>query len=69
MTEVVNISILFDEDGISIRFMNDWDSNPAMDSVDMRRLDNITDERMVHHIVSRIVYTGLTPLRIEEQGH
>ncbi|KAL9032869.1 MAG: hypothetical protein Q9180_006258, partial [Flavoplaca navasiana] len=65
MTEVVDISMLFDEDGISIRFMNDWDSNPAMDGVDMRRLDNITDERMVHHIVSRIQYTGLTPLGTE----
>lgn len=65
MTEVVNISLLFDEDGISIRFMNDWNSNPAMDGVDMRRLDNIKDERMIHHIVDRIQYTGLTPLGTE----
>ncbi|CAO1599561.1 hypothetical protein XANCAGTX0491_003283 [Xanthoria calcicola] len=65
MTEVVNISMLFDEDGISIRFMNDWNSNPAMDGVDMRRLDNIKDERMIHHIVDRIDYSGLTPLGTE----
>ncbi|KAL8864509.1 MAG: hypothetical protein Q9198_009816 [Flavoplaca austrocitrina] len=36
-----------------------------MDGVDMRRLDNIKDERMIHHIVSRIQYTGLTPLGTE----
>ncbi|KAL8843191.1 MAG: hypothetical protein Q9176_002144 [Flavoplaca citrina] len=36
-----------------------------MDGVDMRRLDNVTDERMVHHIVSRIKYTGVTPLGTE----
>lgn len=65
MTEVVNISLLFDEDGISIRFINDWNSNPAMDGVDMRRLDNIKDEGMIHHIVDRIQYTGLTPLGTE----
>ena len=65
MTEVVNISMLFDEDGISIRFMNDWNSNPAMDGVDMRRLDNIKDERMIQHIVDRIKYTGITPLGTE----
>ncbi|KAL9000320.1 MAG: hypothetical protein Q9169_001037 [Polycauliona sp. 2 TL-2023] len=65
MTEVVNISMLFDEDGISIRFINDWNSNPAMDGIDMRRLDNVKDERMVHHIVSKIQYSGLTPLGTE----
>lgn len=65
MTSVVNISMLFDDDGISIRFMNDWDSNPAMDGVDMRRLDNIKDERMIEHIVGKIQYTGITPLGAE----
>ncbi|KAL8648822.1 MAG: hypothetical protein Q9226_005830 [Calogaya cf. arnoldii] len=65
MTEVVNVSMLFDEDGISIRFINDWNSNPAMDGVDMRRLDNIKDDRMIQHIVDRIQYTGLTPLGTE----
>ncbi|KAI4223535.1 MAG: hypothetical protein L6R36_005355 [Xanthoria steineri] len=65
MKMVVNISMLFDEDGISIRFMNGWSSNPAMDGVDMRRLDNIKDEQMIQHIVDRIQYTGLTPLGTE----
>ncbi|KAL8846131.1 MAG: hypothetical protein Q9221_008762 [Calogaya cf. arnoldii] len=62
MNRAVTTSILFDEDGISIRFMNDWDSNPASDGVDMRRLDNVKDERMVDHITGKIKYTGLTPL-------
>ena len=65
MNRVVTTSMLFDEDGISIRFMNDWNSNPAVDGVDMRRLDNIKDERMLDHITSKIVYTGLTPLGTE----
>lgn len=65
MKMVVNISMLFDEDGISIRFMNGWSSNPAMDGVDMRRLDNIKDEQMIQYIVDRIQYTGLTPLGTE----
>ncbi|KAI4247640.1 MAG: hypothetical protein L6R42_009562, partial [Xanthoria sp. 1 TBL-2021] len=65
MTGVVSISMLFDDDGISIRFMNDWDSNPAMDGVDMRRLDNIKDEQMIEHIVGKIQYTGITPLGAE----
>ncbi|KAL8857552.1 MAG: hypothetical protein Q9178_005880 [Gyalolechia marmorata] len=65
MNRVVTTSMLFDEDGISIRFMNDWNSNPAVDGVDMRRLDHIKDERMLDHITSKIVYTGLTPLGTE----
>ncbi|KAL8680380.1 MAG: hypothetical protein Q9186_003409 [Xanthomendoza sp. 1 TL-2023] len=65
MNRVVSTSMLFDEDGISIRFMNDWDSNPAIDGIDMRRLDNIKDERMVEHITGKIKYTGLTPLGTE----
>lgn len=65
MNRVVSTSMLFDEDGISIRFMNDWDSNPAMDGVDMRRLDNIKDDRMIDHIVSKVKFYGLTPLGTE----
>ncbi|KAL8724730.1 MAG: hypothetical protein Q9181_006700 [Wetmoreana brouardii] len=65
MSRVVNTATLFDDDGISIRFMNDWHSDPAMDGFDMRRLDGIRNEQMVEHIVSRIQYVGLTPLGTE----
>ena len=62
---VVGAATLFDDDGISIRFMNEWNPNPAMDGFDMRRLDGIRDERMVEHIVSKIQFVGLTPLGTE----
>ncbi|KAL8874431.1 MAG: hypothetical protein Q9174_000224 [Haloplaca sp. 1 TL-2023] len=65
VNRVVGAATLFDDDGISIRFMNEWNSNPAMDGFDMRRLDGIRDERMVEHIVSKIQFVGLTPLGTE----
>ncbi|KAL8652135.1 MAG: hypothetical protein Q9210_002864 [Variospora velana] len=65
ITSVVYAATLFDDDGISIRFMNDWASNPAMDGFDMRRLDRIQNEHMVEQVVSKIRYVGLTPLGTE----
>ncbi|KAI4137844.1 MAG: hypothetical protein LQ341_004959, partial [Variospora aurantia] len=65
ITRVVYAATLFDDDGISIRFMNDWASNPAMDGFDMRRLDRIQNEHMVEQIVSKIRYVGMTPLGTE----
>ncbi|KAL8715295.1 MAG: hypothetical protein Q9225_006439 [Loekoesia sp. 1 TL-2023] len=61
----VYAATLFDDDGISIRFMNDWPSNPAIDGLDMRRLDRIQNEQMVEHIVSKVQFVGLTPLGTE----
>lgn len=65
MSRVVSVATLFDDDGISIRFLNNWHSDPAMDGFDMRRLDGIRNERMVDHIISKIQYVGLTPLGTE----
>ncbi|KAL8939870.1 MAG: hypothetical protein Q9216_003121 [Gyalolechia sp. 2 TL-2023] len=62
---IVYAATLFDDDGISIRFMNDWPSNPAIDGVDMRRLDRIQNEQMVEHIISKVQYVGITPLGTE----
>ena len=65
ISSTVYIATLFDDDGISIRFMNDWSSNPAMDGLDMRRLDRIQNEQMVEHIISKVQFAGLTPLGTE----
>ncbi|KAL9597395.1 MAG: hypothetical protein Q9179_004288 [Wetmoreana sp. 5 TL-2023] len=65
LSRVVSIATLFDDDGISIRFMNDWYSDPAMDGFDMHRLDGIRNEQMVEHIISKIKFVGLTPLGTE----
>ncbi|KAI4127303.1 MAG: hypothetical protein LQ338_003263 [Usnochroma carphineum] len=65
LTSVVYVATLFDDDGISIRFMNDWPSNPATDGFDMRRLDRIQNEQMVEHIMSKARFVGLTPLGTE----
>lgn len=65
ITSIVYTATLFDDDGISIRFMNDWPSNPAMDGIDMRRLDRIQNEQMVEHIISKAQFNGITPLGTE----
>lgn len=65
IASVVYVATLFDDDGISIRFMNDWPSNPAMDGFDMRHLDRIQNEQMVDHIISKVQYVGFTPLGTE----
>ncbi|KAL8907952.1 MAG: hypothetical protein Q9207_001098 [Kuettlingeria erythrocarpa] len=65
ISDVVHVATLFDDDGISIRFMNDFPSNPAMDGFDMRRLDRIQNEQMVEQIFSKVQYVGLTPLGTE----
>ncbi|KAL8779933.1 MAG: hypothetical protein Q9194_001194 [Teloschistes cf. exilis] len=65
MRRVVSVATLFDDDGISIRFLNNWHSDPAMDGLDMRRLDGIRNEQMVDQIISKIQYVGLTPLGTE----
>ena len=65
ISRVVSVATLFDDDGISIRFMNDWWSDPAMDGFDMRRLDGIRNEQMVEHVIGKIQFTGLTPLGTE----
>ncbi|KAL9014912.1 MAG: hypothetical protein Q9173_000467 [Seirophora scorigena] len=65
ITSVVYAATLFDDDGISIRFMNDWPSNPAIDGFDMRRLDRIQNEQTVEQIISKTLFSGLTPLGSE----
>ncbi|KAL8664616.1 MAG: hypothetical protein Q9202_002886 [Teloschistes flavicans] len=65
MQSVVKVATIFDDDGISIRFLNDWYSDPAMDGFDMRRLDGIRNRQMIDHVVDKIQYLGLTPLGTE----
>ncbi|KAL8770866.1 MAG: hypothetical protein Q9209_003517 [Squamulea sp. 1 TL-2023] len=65
ISRVVSAAMLFDDDGISIRFMNDWPSDPTTDGLDMRRLDRVQDEGMVEHIISKVKFAGLTPLGTE----
>lgn len=65
ISAVVHVATLFDDDGISIRFMNDFPSNPAVDGFDMRRLDRIQNEQVVEQIFSKVQYVGITPLGTE----
>ncbi|KAL8947739.1 MAG: hypothetical protein Q9222_006012 [Ikaeria aurantiellina] len=65
INRVVNAAVLFDDDGISIRFMNDWHSDQTAGGLDMRRLDRIQNDQMVEFIASNIQYTGITPLGTE----
>lgn len=46
---------LFDEDGISVRFMND-------DTMPMNMLDNIRSEQQVEQLIGNKKFKGLTPL-------
>ncbi|KAL8817018.1 MAG: hypothetical protein Q9223_004069 [Gallowayella weberi] len=65
ISRAVSTAMLFDDDGISIRFMNDWSPDPSMGVFDMRQLDRVQTEHMVEHIFNNVKYTGLTPLGTE----
>ncbi len=58
MERAVFAAILFDEDGITMRFMNtqkQLDSQPHL-------LNNIRSEQQVAHIMSSVHFSGLTPM-------
>lgn len=62
LSRVVNAAMLFDDDGISIRFMNDWIPEKQRDGLEPRDFDGIRSEQMIQLIVDRLPFKGLTPL-------
>lgn len=58
MERVVFATILFDDDGISMRFMNAQNHLEA----DQNLINNIKSEQQVEHIMSRVRFSGLTPM-------
>jgi len=57
MTRVISIATVFDEDGISLRFMNG--------NYDRSLCDNIKSEQQVSNLMSKVQYKGLTPIGTE----
>lgn len=68
LSQVVAAAMLFDDDGISIRFMN-WQprrlaygEQPHPGEVTENMLDRIQTEQTLHYIADQIPFKGLTPL-------
>lgn len=59
LTRAVNAAMLFDDDGISIRFMNSWSG------MDLREMDGIRSEQTIENIIGKVPFRGLTPLGTE----
>jgi hypothetical protein len=57
MSRVTSIATVFDDDGISIRFMNG--------NYDRNLCDNIKSEQQVGSLMSQVQYKGLTPIGTE----
>jgi hypothetical protein len=57
LERVASTATLFDEDGISLRFMNA--------NYDMQLLENIRTEQQIEHVMSTVQYKGLTPMGTE----
>lgn len=56
LTRTVSIATMFDDDGISVRFMND------VPKINPRELDGIKTEQQVEDLVRRTDFTGATPM-------
>lgn len=57
LDRIANAATLFDEDGISIRFMN---SNPPP-----QLTDNIRSEQQINQLMQSVQFKGLTPMGTE----
>ncbi|KAL8839887.1 MAG: hypothetical protein Q9170_001567 [Blastenia crenularia] len=68
LSQVVSAAMLFDDDGISIRFMNwqprrlQYGEQPQYGEVTENMLDRIQTEQMLRYISDQIPFKGLTPL-------
>lgn len=60
LSRVVNAAMLFDEDGISIRFIN-W--SPPVSSAQI--LDNVKSEQDLERIISQVQFSGTTEVGTE----
>ena len=57
LERVASTATVFDEDGISLRFMNA--------NYDMQLLENIRTEQQIERVMSTVQYKGLTPMGTE----
>ncbi|KAL9005658.1 MAG: hypothetical protein Q9188_001564 [Gyalolechia gomerana] len=68
LSQVVSAAMLFDDDGISIRFMNwqprrlQYGEQPQPGEVTDNMLDGIQSEQTLRYISDQIPFKGLTPL-------
>lgn len=64
VSRAVNAAILFDDDGISLRFMKWGPGSTSPKGVDTRnfQLDNIRSEEDLSRIIENVHFTGVTPL-------
>lgn len=60
LSRVVSVATLFDDDGISVRFMNDQ-KNPKP-PFQPGELDGIKSEQQVEQLFTKISFAGITPL-------
>lgn len=60
LTRVVNVATMFDDDGISVRFMND--QKPSAPPFAHGELDGIKTQQQVDYLLSKVSFNGLTPL-------
>lgn len=56
LSRTVSVATMFDEDGISVRFMND------VPRINPRELDGIKSEQQVDDLMRRTDFTGATPM-------
>src|SRR4051794_13001688 len=57
LERVASVATVFDEDGVSIRFMNS--------NYDMSLLENIQSEQQIERLMGSVQFKGLTPLGTE----
>lgn len=60
LTRAVNVATMFDDDGISIRFMNP--QQPPKQPFAHGELDGIKTEAQVEQIIAKTTFSGKTPL-------
>lgn len=65
ISRVVNAAAMFDDDGISVRFMNP--SHPAQ-PIPKEYLERVTNEEAVTRLLSMVSFSGRTPLGGELQA-
>ena len=58
ISRVISAALLFDDDGISIRFMN-WEPG---NRITKEKLDHIENEQQIDLIVDKVLFNGTTPM-------
>ena len=62
LSRAVNAAMLFDDDGISIRFMKWYPGKTNPEMTKGIKLDNISSEEYLNMIISNVEFSGITPL-------